>query len=288
MATYTYDEATNREDLSDVVVNLSPTDTPIISMIGKTKAKATYHEFPEDELAPAGENAAVEGAEFDPAEAAGRQRKGNYTQILTKAYKVTASQMAVDTAGVSDEYAYQKYKAMKEIAKDLEYAVSKNGAAVAGDKTTARKMAGLPGIIQTNVVTGASVTADVITDALQKVWEAGGTAKKLVVSGNNKKAISKMTTSNTKNISAKDKTLVEAIDVFDTDFGRVEVVASRFLDDKTMFVLDPAAIKLAWLRPFKAEDLPTNSDGKAGSIVGEVTLEVRGEKGQGMINISKG
>lgn len=288
MATYTYDEATNREDLTDVVVNLSPTDTPIVSMIGKTKAKATYHEFPEDELAPAAENAAVEGAEFDPAEAAGRQRKGNYTQILTKAYKVTASQMAVDTAGVSDEFAYQKFKAMKEIAKDLEYAVTKNGAAVAGDKTTARKMAGLPGIIQTNVVTGASVTADVITDVLQKVWESGGTAKKLVVSGNNKKAISKMTTSNTKNISAKDKTLVEAIDVFDTDFGRVEVVASRFLDDKTIFALDPAAIKLAWLRPFKAEDLPKSSDGKAGSIVGEVTLEVRGEKGQGMINISKG
>lgn len=288
MATYTYDESTNREDLSDVVVNLSPTDTPIISMIGKTKAKATYHEFPEDELAAAGENAAIEGAEFEPAEAAGRQRKGNYTQILTKAYKVTGSQMAVDTAGVSDEYAYQKFKAMKEIAKDLEYAVTKNGKADPGSKVKARKMAGLSGIIETNKVSGPAVTADLITDALKKIWEAGGTAKKLVVSGNNKVAISKMTTSNTKNVPAKDKTLVEAVDVFDTDFGRVEVVASRFLDDKTLFVLDPAAIKLAWLRPFKATDLPSTADGKAGSIVGEVTLEVRGEKGQGIINIAKG
>ena len=41
MAKYTYDEKTNREDLTDVITNISPTDTPITSMIGKTKAKAT-------------------------------------------------------------------------------------------------------------------------------------------------------------------------------------------------------------------------------------------------------
>ena len=115
MAKYTYDEPTNREDLTDVITKLSPTETPITSMIGKTKAKATYHEFPEDELADAAVNAHVEGEKDVAVAAPARVRKGNHTQIMKRGYAVTNSQQAVDKAGVSDEYAYQMLKAMKEI-----------------------------------------------------------------------------------------------------------------------------------------------------------------------------
>ena len=124
-----------------------------------------------------------------------------------------------------------------------------------------------------------------ISDALQKAWEAGGSPDKLIVSGNNKRAVSALTTSNTKNIEAAKKKVVEAIDVIDTDFGRIEIVASRFMPDTQCFVLDPSYLAVAWLRPFKKKDLPDDSDGKAGIITGEMTLELRGEKGQAIITI---
>ena len=60
MAKYTYDEPTNREDLTDVITNISPTDTPITTMTGKTTAKATYHELPAGEPAAAAANAHAE------------------------------------------------------------------------------------------------------------------------------------------------------------------------------------------------------------------------------------
>ena len=286
MAKYTYDEKTNREDLTDVITNISPTDTPITSMIGKTKAKATYHEFPEDELAAAAANAHVEGEADTVADAPARTRKGNHTQIMKRGYSVTETQQAVDKAGVSDEYAYQMLKAMKEIGKDLELAITTQKTDAAGSKTVARTFAGIPGLVTTNVKSGTAVTLKLISDALQAAWEHGGSPSKLIVSGTNKRAVSALTTSNTKNIEATKKKIIEAIDVIDTDFGRIEIVASRFLDDKTLFVLDPTYLAVAWLRPFKSKELPAMSDAKAGIITGEMTLELRGEAGQAMISIT--
>jgi len=287
MAKFTYDETTNRDDLTDVITNISPTQTPIVTMIGTAKAKATYHEFPEDVLADAATNAYVEASADTTVAAPARTRKGNYTQIMKRGYEVSETQQAVDTAGVDDEYGYNMLKAMKVIAKDLEMAVTTQGAAVAGTTTTARKMAGIPGLVTTNVVSNAGtarvITRDLITTALQDAWNKGGEPNKLIVSGGNKVNISKLTTSNTKNIDAKKKEIVEAVDVIDTDFGRIEIVASRFMPDTSILVLDPQYLAIAWLRRFKKTDLPSTDDALKGVIKGEMTLELRGEAGQAMI-----
>ena len=288
MAQYTYNEPTNREDLTDVVTNISPTQTPITSMIGKSKANATYHEFPEDVLADAAANAHVEGEKDTAVAAAARTRSGNYTQIMKKGYIVSNTQQAVKTAGVADEYNYNMLKAMKELAKDLELAITTQTTAAKGSTTVARTMAGIPGLVKTNVManggTARAITQDILTGALKAAWNAGGEPTKLICSGTQKVAISGMTTSNTKNIDATKKKIVESIDVIDTDFGRIEIVASRFMADSSVFVLDPQYISIAWLRPFKKKDLPDDSDGKAGMITGEMTLELRGEKGQAIIS----
>ena len=39
-----------REDLADVIYNISPTDTPFQSSVGRTKATAVYHEWQTDAL----------------------------------------------------------------------------------------------------------------------------------------------------------------------------------------------------------------------------------------------
>ena len=193
MAEFTYDEPTNREDLTDVVTNISPTQTPITTMIGKTKANATKHEWPEDELSDAATNAQIEGSVDTTTPAPARARKDNYTQIMKRGYSVTGTQQAVKTAGVSDEYGYNMIKAMKELAKDLELAVTTQTTKVAGTKTTARTFAGIPGMVTTNVLdnggTARTITRDLITTALQDAWAVGGEPNKLICSGSNKRII---------------------------------------------------------------------------------------------------
>lgn len=52
MATYqSYQAVGAREDLSDVIYNISPTETPFLNSVGKTKATAVYHEWQKDSLA---------------------------------------------------------------------------------------------------------------------------------------------------------------------------------------------------------------------------------------------
>lgn len=347
MATFTYDEATNKEDLSDIIVNMSPSDTPVTSMIGRTKAKATYHEFPEDELLPADpDNAVPEGYTFAPKPVQGRARTGNYTQIFVKEFTVTETQQVVDKTGVSDEKAYQMKKAMKQIGKDLEVAILNNtitgisseqvdfqtaittksgkrkfgkkgtagtvdmsladayqGGGVKPSTGTARKLSGLQDLIYTHNYTGGP-TLDNVAQALQDTWTDGGNPSKLVVSPAHKRILSMWTETGqsrlTINRNANDNKLTEAIDVYQTDFGTIEIVASRYLIAQTAtdpvtgkvlnydlsgvsFVLDPSYLKLAWLRPFKKVDLPKLADSTAHAIIGEVTLENRGEKGQAII-----
>ena len=348
MATFTYDEATNKPDLSDIIVNMSPADTPVTSMIGKTKAKATYHEFPEDELLPADPNNAVpEGYTFAPKPVQGRIRTGNYTQIFVKEFTVTETQQVVDKTGVSNEYAYQMQKAMKQVGKDLEVAILNNtvsgvtteqtnfqttlttkggkrkfggkgtagtvdmnladayqGGGIKPSTGTARKMSGLQDLIYSHVYSGGPTLAN-ITQALQDTWTDGGNPSKLIVSPAHKTILSAWTEEGQSrlaiNRNMNDSKLTQSVDVYQTDFGTVEIIASRYLINQTAtdpitgkvldydlsaksFVLDPSYLKLAWLRPFKKVELPKLADAKAAAIIGEVTLENRGEKGQAIIN----
>ena len=135
----TYDAVGEREDLSDVIYNISPTDTPFMSAIAKTKATAVNHEWQLDSLAAASaSNAAVEGDEVAFSAPASTTRKGNYTQIATKSVLVSGTLDAVNKAGRNSELAYQISKRSKELKRDMEASLTANNAPVAGDDTTAR------------------------------------------------------------------------------------------------------------------------------------------------------
>ncbi len=109
MATYTAHSAIGqREDLTDVIYDISPTETPFMSSIGKTKATAVYHEWQTDSLAAAAANAAVEGADASTATLSPTTRVGNRTQISQKTVGVTGTLQAVNKAGRKSELAYLK------------------------------------------------------------------------------------------------------------------------------------------------------------------------------------
>lgn len=287
MAVTTYTAVGNREDLSDVITNISPTETPLYSMFGKTTAKATYHEWIEDSLAPAGVNKAVEGADYTIADPQSRVRKGNYTQIFTKGYGVSETQEAVLKAGIKSEIAYQMQKALKEIARDVEYAIINNSAAIAGNATTPRQMGGIPAFVTTNVLanggTPRALTETLLNDGIQRAWEAGGNPDCVVVSGKNKRTISTFTAGLMKTVPADDKRLVAAVDVYESDFGMVRVIADRWMPNDKIFIIEKGKFKVAYLRPFKQVERAKTGDRIEKVVVGELTLEVRAEKANAII-----
>ena len=145
----TYDAIGNREDLSNVIYMISPTNTPFMSGIDKSTADATLHEWQTDALAAAADNAVIEGDDATTDVATATTRLTNYTQISDKVPRVTGTQEVVNKAGRRSEMAYQIAKRSKELKRDIETGLLKDSAKVAGNDSTARESAGLPTWIAT-------------------------------------------------------------------------------------------------------------------------------------------
>ncbi len=277
----------NREDLSDLITNISPTETPMVSNIGRTKATAVQHEWMRDALAAAAANAHIEGNEVTFSAASSGTREINMTQILVKSVVVSDTQDVVRKAGKGAELAYQVAKLTKEIARDLEYACLQNGALVTGDATTARSMRGVSSWVSTNtsdIGTGTvTVTQGDIMLIMQKCWTSGGKPDMLICGGAQKRTISGMTTGVTKNLDARDKRFVQAIDVFETDFGVLKVMPDHFIATDDIAILQTDLWKLAYLRPLQVKDLAKTGDATKKMLVTEVTLESLSETGNGLI-----
>ena len=286
--TTTYVAEGNREDLSNVITNIAVTETPLYSMFGRDKATGTYHEWLEDTLRAPKDNALVEGADYTIEARTPRVRKGNYTQIFTQGYGVTLTQEAVLKAGVKSEIAYQMTLAMKEIARDIEYAYINNAAAVAGDASNARKLGGIPAFVTTNVLDNGgaprALTEDLLNDGIQAAWEQGGNPDTVVTDGTHKRTISGFTAGVQKTLPAKDKKLVAAVDVYESDFGVVKIIADRFMVSDKIYILDSQFWKTAYLRPFSTVDIAITGSRKEKVIEGELTLVARAEKASAIIS----
>lgn len=306
MATYqTYTAIGQREDLSDVIYNISPTDTPIMSSVGKAKATAVYHEWQTDSLAAATtNNAAVEGDDATDATMSPTTRLGNYTQIVQKTIKISGTLDAVDKAGRKSEKAYQLAKASAEIKRDIETIISANQGRSAGNSSTARKMGALLSWITTNSSVGTSgadpttigvstrtdgtarsFTETILKDVIQQVYTAGGNPKVLMVGAYQKQAVSAFAGIAAQRYMAPSNeptTIIGAADVYMSDFGTVSVVPNRFMRTRDALVLDPEYAALAYLRPFATNELAKTGDSEKTQILAELTLEVRNEAAHGI------
>lgn len=284
----TYDQAdTNREHLLDVVTNISPEETPMFSSFRKVSARATLVEWPVDALADAALNQAVEGADYSFAALDARTREYNYTQILTKEFQVSATQEAVDKAGVESEYAYQAEKAMKEWARDAEYSIV-NGVRDAGSSGAAREMNGVLAFITTNDETGSgsgteALTEDMFNDCLQEIWDEGGRPDTVYANGFQKRAIDAFSTPNTRYISGEDGVIRASVAVYDSSFGRLAVVLDRYMASDKVAILQQDKWAVGVLREPKQEEVAKIGDSMRGAIVGEMTLISYNEKASGKI-----
>ncbi len=287
----TYSAVGNREDLSDIIKNVSPTDTPMFSLSGSTKATSTYHEWLEETLASPAANKHVEGAANTANAPAPRVRVGNYTQIFKKSYAVSKTQEAVLKAGIKSEIARAMVLAMKEIANDVEYAYVNNASKVAGNASTARELGGIPALVTTNVLgnggTGRALTEVLFNDAVEAIWSTTTTCPDVaIVSGKNKRNISSKfvgVPTLTTNIDANKKAVAATIDFYQTDFGVIKIVASTKMSNSKIFLLKSEMLNTAWLRRFSQNEDPLAADSIQKTIVGELTFECLAEKTCGII-----
>lgn len=300
----TYDAVGNREDLSDVIYDVSPTETPFLTMIGKTKATSTKHEWLTRSLAAASAtNFVIEGDDATTDAANANVRVFNYRAISDKVAQVSGTQEVVDKAGMRSAMAREMEDKMKELKRDVEKALLENNAYVAGNDTLASECAGLQAYITTNVSEAADATgsagngSDAHTDgtarplqesfvesALALAWTNGGNPTKGFCNAFQKRKFATFSGSSTKMSDGDKKKVVNSVDFYVDPLGNeVKLIPCRHAPTDVVYFVDPEHVKLATLRNFSSWDLAKTGDSIRKQILVEYTLEVCNEKAHAAI-----
>ena len=300
-----YDAVGIREDLSDVITNISPEDTPFFTKCRKTTARNTLVEWQTDALRASAANAHIEGDETTANAMSATTRLNNRTQIFKNAVTVPDTDEGLDKAGRSREIAYQVVKIAKEQKLDIEKALFDNNAKVAGNSTTARELAGAPTWLTSNItntgVGGADPTGDG-TDArtdgtatafaqadfdscMQSIWDNGGTPETVYLSSFQMNVALGFTGNNNQrsNVQAGDERVIKSLAVYVTPWGTVEFVPSRENRSRDVFIMQDDMWEVATLRPTKNIELAKTGDATKRQVVTELTLCAKNEAANGMV-----
>ena len=303
----TYQAIGNREDLSDMIYRIDPTDTPFSTGAEREKASAVNHEWQTQALAPAsGSNAQLEGDDPTTGTTTPTVRLGNICQISYKVARVTGTQQAVDHAGRDNELAYQEMLKGLELKRDMESTfVGTNQAKVTGNTTTARQTASVLSWIVSNTSKGtAGGAADpsaadgtgVRTDGTQiaftearlksvlsSIWTNGGKPDTIFTGAFNKQVFSTFTGRATPIEETRSKKIVASVDAYESDFGKLKVVANRFQRTRDVLVLEMDKWAVAFLNGRKMISIPLAKTGDSDrrQILSEYALVARNEKASG-------
>jgi hypothetical protein len=300
-----YDAVGIREDLSDVITNISPEETPFHTKSAKTRARNTLHEWQTDSLRASAANAHIEGDATTAEARSATTRLGNYTQIFKNAVVVPDTDEGLDKAGRAREIAYQTLKIAKEQKLDIEKALFDNNARAAGNSTTARELAGAPAWLTSNTDFGANEGADPTgdgTDArtdetttliafdqdrfdgvMQSIWENGGNPDTVYLSAfQMNKALSFTGNNNQRSaVQAGDERVIKSLAVYVTPWGTIEFMPSRENRSRDVFIMQDDMWEVATLRPTKNVALAKTGDNTTRQVVTELTLVCKNEAANG-------
>lgn len=299
----TYEAIGNREDLANMIYDISPTETPLVSNIGRGSCTNTKTEWQTDVLEAATvANKVLEGDDATTDTAVATVRLANICQISDKVPRVSGTQDAMDSAGRRSEMSYQVAKRGKELKRDIEKTLCGTQAGDDASAATARAAAGLGTFCWTNKVKlGVGTTATVVTvtsgfpstavtggtaaqiteanlkSALAQAWTAGGDPNMVLCGSFNKQTISTFTgiaTQYRDNPKATQATIIGAADVYVGDFGTVNIVPSRFTPTNVVYVIDTSSMEACYLRPIQMTDLAKTGDSMRKQLLAEYTLKV--------------
>ena len=303
-----YSQVGIREDLQNVIYDISPEETPLYTACAKMKASNKYHEWQTDALRASQENAHVEGDDTVAQARSATVRLGNYTQIFKDAVSVSGTDIGLDKAGRASEMAYQVMKVAKEQKLDIEKALFANQARVAGSTTVPAKLAGVPAWLTTNTNFqsgngGADPTGDgtnARTDdgtptafaqttkfdpVMQSIWEEGGKPGTVYLSAFQMNLALGFTGNNNQRaqIDASKAQVIRDVVIYRTPWGTVDFQMSRECRGRDIFILQNDMWAVGVLRPTKNEGLAKTGDSEKRQVITELTLISKNEKASGGI-----
>jgi hypothetical protein len=290
-----------REDLQNVIYDISPMDTPFLSGAARLSAQSTTHEWLTDALTAASHNAAIEGDAFSAQSRTMPARLKNYTQISKKEIEVSGTAQKVNNAGMRELLAYQTARASKEIKRDMETSLLGNNPASAGTSVSPRVSGGVANWLYsanhikiatqtvwsttapvsgfaTATIPGASTAAfteTVLKDMLGQSWSCGGEVDTILCNAAVYNTISAFTGLATRfrDVGSRQQAqIVGAADVYVSAFGSHNIKLSRFIMSATAFALDMKTWGVAYLRPFQTMDIAKVGDSERKTLLAEWTL----------------
>jgi hypothetical protein len=292
-----YDLIGLAEDVEDVIWDISPTETPALTMAKRVKVSQTLHQWQTDALAAAGTNAAVEGDDSTYATATPTTMLANYTQIFKKTVMVSGTADAVRKYGRKEEFAYQMMKRGKELKRDIEFSMVQNSFSSVGTTAAARRSAGLESMIAGNRVfpattnttgttagfaaglwtapvdgTTAAFNETALVAGIEAAWTDGGDPSVLMM--NTFAGASSYAGVTVNQSRAAQGVIVGGVDFFVSPFGDHKVVLNRYMRQRTVFGLDPGYISFGFLRPIKFEERAKTGDATRGELLAEGCLIV--------------
>lgn len=281
----TYQQVGIKEDISDIITNISPRKTPFQDGIGSEKCWNTTVQWQEDSLRSAADNFQVEGADPTDVAVAATTMRSNYTQILWESVKVSGSADAVSTYGRAKEMAYQLAKSAAAVKRDFErHLVGVDTSATAGTSGSAgRKFASYSRLltVANNVVypgTGVNYDESFLLTALQNCYTNGAEPDTVMVTPTHAtdtaafaKAAGRFRTIVDQN--AKASQLVNTVDLYVSPFGEVRIKINRFQKSTWTLVFDSSMWAKFILRPWTREVLAKTGDATHNMIVGEFSLK---------------
>jgi hypothetical protein len=302
-----YDQVGIREDLQDVIYDISPEETPFYTACAKMSAKNTFHEWQTDALRDAADNFHIEGGDTTAENRSATVRLGNYTQIFKNAVAITGTDGGLDKAGRAGEMAYQVMKVAKEQKLDIEKALFANQARSAGSSVAGRRMAGVPAWLTTNTdfqsgSSGADPTGDgtnARTDdgtptafsqtkfdgVMQDIWEAGGKPQTVYLTAFQMNLALGFTGNNNQRaqIDATKAQVVKDVVIYRTPWGTVDFQMTRWQRARDVFIMQNDMWAVGMLRPTKNEPLAKTGDNEKRQVITELTLICKNEKASGGI-----
>ena len=286
----TYDQVGKRQDIEDIIYDITPTMTPFTSSIGTSTASATIHQWQQDSLAAVAANKAVEGADAGTSSVDTTEIKTANTQIFTKVLQTSGTADSIATYGRGgSELAYQISKKGKEMRRDIEHAfVGALQSGTAGNGSTARELTSAQNQISTATKSTAgsnrTFTEALLLGNLQAVYDEGGEPNQVQVTPSHSVTVAGFAASSgrTRDFSTG-TSLVNSVDIYVSPFGQVSIVPNRFLQANTCLVLDTEYWSRCVLRPMQTVVLAKTGDSDKRQMLTELTLVCENDKASGLI-----
>lgn len=296
----TYSATSDREDLSNIIYNISPMQTPFMSSIGKRSINNVVFDWQTETLATPVATGELEGFELSRSASVATTRVSNVAMISKRDATVSGSQESSDPAGKRSEMAHQLAIMSKALKRDMEEALCQKGAKTTGNATTARVTGGFESWITSNDSRGTSgastgggaaptdgtqrdLTEDLLKDTLQLCFENGGEPSMAICGPHNKQVISGFTGRSQARQFVDQNTVEASVSIYSSDFGELKIVPSNRSRERSLLLVDPEYAKVAYLRDFKTVDIATIGDAMTKMIVVEYGLEVSNEAAHGVV-----